>query len=105
MLTTADITITHPASYGLRSYVIQIENRADTASDAAQIAKLKALFVEVNTARVAGDTLQEADMLADVDGHLGIHMKWLCSDMVYRSIDEADINTDLATIETVVAAL
>lgn len=97
-----DIPILHPASYDLRNYVVQLINRSVAAGDTAQRGAISNLFIQTEAVRIAAETLHPADMLQDTVGHYGRHLKWLLSELLYKSLFNADINTDLENIAAVV---
>ena len=91
-------TLLHPASYALNSVLTRLLARATAAGDTDQSTAITALFVAINDAATAGTNLQLADLPADPNGHYGRHLKWMAQDLLYRSLDNADIATDLAAI-------
>lgn len=93
-----DVVLLHPASRGLYRDTLRINNRATSVPDAAQAAALFTMYAEVEAARAAGQTLQPYEMASDPAGHLGTQLKWQAKDLLYRALDNPDINTDLANI-------
>ena len=92
------VVLLHPSSHLLNEYIAQLWNRAENAGDATQQAAITQAVTDAIAARDGSLTIQRTEFASDPLGHLGRHLKWLLSEIVYRSLTDADISTDLDSI-------